>query len=129
MMRPQLAPRLSAWPCLLLCLLAVFSWSERNTAQAHINITWADNSTVSFPTTDFFNLRVPYYEKQGTLIYGRIKLNSCEYKDLPDKYKDMLKEHLAKTGTKQEVAVLLDAKAIYYSNCYTIIQVSFCHAD
>ena len=124
-MQPRLAPRLSAW----VCLLVIAFWSVRNAVQAHINITWADNSTDSLTTADFFNLRVPYYEKQGTLIFRRMKRGTCEYGDMRSKDVDMLKEHLARTGTKQDVAILLDRMTFDNTNCHTVIQVSACHAN
>ena len=122
-MQRRLACRMSVWPSLLLCLLVVVSWSERNTAQAHINITWADNTTDSFPTMDFLNHRIPYYEKQGTLLYWGLKIYTCEYMDMSDVAKDILKDHLARTGKEQDVAVLVDRNAASVAGCKTIVEV------
>lgn len=123
-MRVRPISRQPSWLFLLLCCLLAISWLERHTAQAHIDIAWADNSTSSFPTMDFPNHRVPYYEKQGTLIYWRMRHSICACRRMSDEARDMLKEHLANTSAEQDVAILIDEDSMYPADCRTVIQVS-----
>lgn len=76
---------------------------------------------------DFFNLRVPYYEKQGSLIYWQMESDTCECKNMSTKARDLLQEHLTTTGTKQDVAVVMNEEFAYTANCQTAIQVSIHH--
>jgi hypothetical protein len=77
---------------------------------------------------DYFNKRVPYWEKKGTLIYWPMGMgDQCVYQNLTEKAKSVLKKALATHEPNDDVAILTSWTTIHYAGCKTVSQVSLSH--